>query len=65
MGILFLASKDGKKFLLSKDGRHYLARRVRDDIYEVIDCKLCESIGEVKTVEELLNKIKEEQKYEA
>lgn len=64
MKSFFLATKDGKGFLLSMDGRKYLAKLVRDDVYEIVDCKTCTIVGEFKTVKELLNKIKEEQYYE-
>lgn len=65
MGMLFLASEDGKRFLMSKDGNKYLAMLVGDGVYKVVECKTCTVIGEFKTVKELLNKIEEGQSYEA
>lgn len=65
MGILFMASEDGKRFLMSEDGNKYLAMYVGDGYYEVVECKTCKVIGKFKTVQEVLNKIKEEQSYEA
>lgn len=65
MGIFFLDSKDGKRFLMSKDGNKYLGKLIGDGVYKVVECETCTVIGEFKTLQELLNKIEEEQSYEA